>query len=55
MTKEPRKQLTLSDMIMSKIKLSNTPINHEQDLDQPIPKGLNPKVVQVYTKYYTLL
>ncbi|RUS35552.1 Bystin-domain-containing protein [Jimgerdemannia flammicorona] len=56
----PRERKTLADLIMEKINLQNVSGGdgtQKDDVldDTPIPPGMNPKVVEVYTKVGTLL
>ncbi|RKO89934.1 Bystin [Blyttiomyces helicus] len=52
MAKEPRKQLNLSDLIMSKIAAAGL---EEVEDEEAAPPGMPPKVVEVYTKVGLLL
>ncbi|KAJ3057086.1 hypothetical protein HK097_000550 [Rhizophlyctis rosea] len=52
MAKEPRKQVNLSDLIMQKIQAAALA---GDVADEPVPPGMNEKVVEVYTKVGQLL
>ncbi|KAI8901114.1 Bystin-domain-containing protein [Globomyces pollinis-pini] len=54
MNPEPKKSLNLSDLIMSKINAANT-ADALENAGPEVPPGLNPKVVEVYTKVGMLL
>ncbi|EGF79190.1 hypothetical protein BATDEDRAFT_16966 [Batrachochytrium dendrobatidis JAM81] len=54
MNKETKKQINLSDLIMSKIQATNDTMAQDQETRNEIPR-LNPKVVEVYTKVGILL
>ncbi|KAJ3044188.1 hypothetical protein HDV00_002865 [Rhizophlyctis rosea] len=52
MAKEPRKQINLSDLIMQKIQAAALAGDVP---DEPVPPGMNEKVIEVYTKVGLLL
>ncbi|KAI8929883.1 Bystin-domain-containing protein [Entophlyctis helioformis] len=56
MTKEPKKQINLSDLIMSKIQAAKDEADAKEEAEKKaMPPTLNPKVVEVYTKVGILL
>ncbi|KAJ3188890.1 hypothetical protein HDU85_004604 [Gaertneriomyces sp. JEL0708] len=55
MTKEPKKQLNLSELIMSKIAAAEAGEVDDMDRDEQVPPTLNPKVVEVYSKVGLIL
>ena len=49
--KEPKKQFNLSDLIMEKLQQSGeTTMDANGNKKDLVPRGLNEKVVEVYTK-----
>ena len=48
MSSEPKKQQTLADIIMSKINTNGEKIENPEEV---VPEGMDPKVVEVYSKY----
>ncbi|KAI9206217.1 Bystin-domain-containing protein [Polychytrium aggregatum] len=55
MNRNPRKQMNLSDLIMSKIEAANQGAAPDDEDQAPVPPGLNPKVIEVYTKVGLLM
>ena len=47
MSSEPKKQQTLADIIMSKI---NSNGEKNENPEEIVPEGMDPKVVEVYSK-----
>lgn len=54
MSSEPKKQATLADIIMNKINNTNSAEQAEKQ-EEVIPEGLDPKVVEVYSKIALLM
>lgn len=52
MSSEPKKQQTLADIIMSKINSNGEQIENPEEI---VPEGMDPKVVEVYSKIALLM
>ncbi|ORX60981.1 Bystin-domain-containing protein [Piromyces finnis] len=52
MSSEPKKQQTLADIIMSKI---NSNGEQPENMEEIVPEGMDPKVVEVYSKIALLM